>query len=230
MKYIGVLGSLILSACAAGHSSQLESPRNDNLSVASSRSSQIESPVVRNDPIRQVDFRNFTYDWYPVDYDVPATGRKIVLKNGTMDTGFRYGKEPRQFFLREFKYGDLTSDGSEEAIVVLQIITSGTARPSLIFVYKMLSDGPRRLWVYQTGDRWDHGYHDASIRDGQLLIERYKPSVIKYQGQKHDMSASEAYIRDYYKWDGTSFRKIKTEETPVDPTDKNRWAVHNDKP
>jgi hypothetical protein len=170
--------------------------------------------------IRSVDFRNFTYDWYPDDHDVPATGRRIILKNGEMDTGFQYGKEPTQFFLRESKYGDLTGDGNEEAIVVSQIMTSGTARPSLIFVYKMVSGGPERLWVYQTGDRWDHGYHDASIKDGQLLIERYKPSIIEYQGQKHDMSASEVYIRDYYKWDGTRLTRSKQKRCQWAPTIK----------
>jgi len=188
------------------------------------------SAITKNDPIAKVDFKNFTYEWYPPDADIPATGKRIILKDGTMDTGFGYGREPREFFLRELKYGDLTTDDKDEAVVVLQMISSGTARPSLVFVYTMSNDRPKMLWFYETGDRWDYGYHGALIKDGQLIIERYKPSFLEYQGQKHDMSASEAYIRDYYKWDGTHFGKMKTKEVPVDPADKNRWVVHNDKP
>jgi hypothetical protein len=110
-----------------------------------------------------------------------------------MELGFRYGKEPRQFFLIDegVKYGDLTGDGNEEALVVLGLITSGTARPNIIFIYTMPNDESKRLWVYETGDRADYGYHDVSIKEGQLLIERYKPKIIEYQGQKYNMSQSE---------------------------------------
>ena len=147
-----------------------------------------------------------------------------------MDLGYREGKEPWKFFLRDLKYGDLTDDNHEEAVIVLQMMTSGTARPSLVFVYSLLGNEPKRLWVYQTGDRWDYGYHDATVKDEQLLIETYKPSFVEYQGQKHDMPASEAYLRDYYKWDGNTLLKVNTEEIPVDPNDKNQWVVHNSKP
>src|SRR5438445_8321866 len=81
--------------------------------------------------IRSVDFKNFSFDWYPRWADTPSIGRKIVLREGSMDTGFDYGKEPREFYLMDaepISYGDLTGDGTEEAVLAVGIITSGTAR------------------------------------------------------------------------------------------------------
>jgi hypothetical protein len=176
--------------------------------------------------IRDVDFKNFTFNWYPRDADTPRTGRKIILTNGQMDTGFGFGKEPRTFFLidESIKYGDLTRDGNDDAVVGLGIITSGTARPGAVFVYTMTRGKPTRLLTIETGDRWDHGYHDARIERGNLVIERYKPYFLIYRGEKHDMSSSAFYIRDYYKWKGGRFRKIKTETAPVDANDRAPWA------
>ena len=140
-------------------------------------------------------------------------------------------KSRERFFLTEgenygVRYGDLTDDSKEEAVVVLGVITSGTARANLIFIYTMLREKPVRLWVYETGDRSDYGYHAAAIKEGQLAIERYKPEIIEYQGQKHNMSRSDTYIRDYYKWTGVEFKKTKTEEIPIDPHDDNPWVMH----
>lgn len=149
-----------------------------------------------------------------------------------MELGVRYGKEPREFFLTNrgenygVKYGDLTGDGKEEAAVVLAIITSGSGRGNLVFIYTMLHGKPTRLAVFETGDRWDFGYHRAYIEDGQLLIERYKPKIVEDRGENHNMSRSDSYLRDYYKWSGSEFKKIKTEEVPADPHDDNPWVIH----
>jgi hypothetical protein len=184
------------------------------------------SPVPQDSPIRKIDFNNFTFDWYPTWADAPATGRRIILNNGEMNLDFDYGKEPRKFFLIDegVKYGDLTGDGNEEAVLVLRIITSGTARSNLVFVYIISEQRPKRLWVYETGDRWDYGYHAASINNGQLIVERYKPSVIEYQGKKHGMPSSDTYLRDYYKWGGSQFRRVHTEAVPADSSDSAPWV------
>jgi hypothetical protein len=38
------------------------------------------------------------------------------------------------------------------------------------------------------------------------------------------MSSSNSYVRDYYKWDGTRFRKLRTVVTPVDANDRAPWT------
>jgi hypothetical protein len=142
--------------------------------------------VVTGATIRSVDFKNFSFDWYPRWADTPSMGRNIVLRDGSMDTGFSYGKEPRKFYLMDaepISYGDLTGDGNDEAVLAVGVITSGTARAGVVFVYTMSRGKPRRLLAVETGDRWDHGYHSASIRNGELIIERYKPTYLCIAGR-----------------------------------------------
>lgn len=228
--------SLLIFIHAVGCASNSRAPlaRQQNPSGANNMTPVAENrtplptalSVPQDSPVRKIDFNNFTFDWYPAWADAPATGRKVMLRDGEMNLDFGYGKEPRKFFLIDegIKYGDLTGDGNEEAVVVLGVITSGTARPNLVFVYTMSNERPKRLWVYETGDRWDYGYHAASITDGQLIVERYKPSIIEYRGQKHDMSSSDTYIRDYYKWGGSQFRRVQIETVPADPSDSAPWV------
>lgn len=228
MKYVCVLASLLLSACAVTNPPPSSLPAAASVSPSAvTPSAPAPSPTAPapDTPIRRVDFRNFTIDWYPDWADVPATGKKIILKDGSMNLDFDYGKEPRKFILSRVSYADLTGDGDEEAILVMSTITSGSDRPFLIFVYTLSGERPKRLWFYETGDRSNYGYRAASASDGQLLIELYKPKIVESQGQQHNLSQSDTLIRNYYKWDGATFVKIRTEEAPVGPDDSNPWVV-----
>ena len=231
MKYLITFALLAMTACGITQSRQAAVP-NATKSREIAPSPSNSSPSSPNSPIGKIDFTNFVYDWYPTWADAPATGRRIILKEGSMDLNFAYGKEPRKFSLIDngVSFGDLTGDGTEEAVVVLNIITSGTARPHLIFVYRIAGGKPEMIWAYETGDRWDYGYHRAFIQNEELVIERYKPNIVDYEGQKHEMSSSYAYVRDYYKWNGEGFSEIKTQKIRTDPGDKNPWVVQAAKP
>jgi len=224
MALIILFSIIVFSSCQRS-----QTPDNFNRSsTPTTTTPTTASSDSKKNQIRSVDFKNFVYDWYSPEYR-SSRGERIILKDGSMDVKSSPGKEPRKFFLIEVTYGDLTADGEEEAVVIVGVITSGTARHSLVFVYGMSGEAPKRLFVYETGDRWNYGYHDALIKDNQLLIERYKPIITEYEGTKHDMSASNTYVRDYYKWDQTKFIKFKTEEVPADREDTNPW-VSRDKP
>ena len=232
MKCLIALVLLVLTACGITQPRQA-AVRNANKSPDAAPSVPSDGSLSSQDsPIRRIDFSNFVYDWYPTWADEPATGRKIILKDGSMDLNFAYGKEPRKFSLIEngVSYGDLTGDKIEEAVVVLNTITSGTARPYLIFVYRMADGKPERILAYETGDRWDYGYHRAFIQNEELIIERYKPKIVEYQGQKYNMSSSDTYVRGYYKWNGEAFSEVKTQELPTELADKNPWVVQAAKP
>jgi hypothetical protein len=231
MKYLITFALLAMTACGITQSRQATVPTaTKSPEIAPSPSNSSHSS--QDSPIRRIDFGNFVYDWYPTWADAPATGRRIILKDGSMDLNFAYGKEPRKFSLIDngVSFGDLTGDESEEAVVILNTITSGTSRPYLIFVYRIADGKPERIWAFETGDRWDYGYHRAFIENEELVIERYKPNIVEYQGQKHDMSSSDRYVRGYYKWNGERFSEVKTQELPADPGDKNPWVVQVVKP
>lgn len=225
MRYVCVLAVLLLSACAVTNPQPLSRPAADSVTPSAPTPSPTASAP--DTPIRRVDFKNFTFDWYPDWADVPATGKKIILKDGAMDLDFDYGKEPRRFKLTQSSYADLTGDGEEEAVLVMATITSGSDRPYLVFVYTMAGERPRRLWVYETGDRSNYGYRAASVSDGQLLLELYKPKIVESQGKQHNLSQSDTFVRDYYKWDGATFAKIKREESPIGPDDSKPWVIPN---
>jgi hypothetical protein len=211
-----------LAGCASRSSSSV--PDVQAKPVVDNSSSNTPPTTVDDSPIRRIDFKNFTFDWYPPDYDVPPSGKKIVLKDGEMHTNFSYGKEPREFYLIGAIYGDLTKDGQEEAVVVVGVINSGTARSGMVFVYIIIEDMPKRIGVYETGDRWDYGYNDADVVDGQLMIERYKPVIIEDKEGQFDMSQSKVYIRDYYNWNENRFKRVRTEEVPIGPDDSSPWV------
>lgn len=225
MRYVCVLAALLLSAC--GVTDPLPSSLHAADSVTPSAPTPSPTASAPDTPMRRVDFRNFTFDWYPDWADVPATGKKIILKDGSMNLDFDHGKEPRKFILTQLSYADLTGDGAEEAIIVIATINSGSDRPFLIFVYTLAGERPRRLWVYETGDRSNYGYRAASVSDGQLLLELYKPKIVEYEGKQHNLSQSDTFIRNYYKWDGATFAKIRTEESPIGPEDSKPWVIRN---
>jgi hypothetical protein len=194
---------------------------------ATARLPAVALVTVQNSAIRSIDFRNFTFDWYPTWADATPSGRRIILKAGEMDLGHRPGKEPFQFYLPEnyVEYGDLTGDGVEEAVVRIGIITSGTARPDLVFVYTLAGGKPKRLWVSETGNRADRGLHRVYIEEGYLLLEQYKPDTTIDRGKKITLPSSHQYTRTYLRWNGHSFTKIKAEDDiPLDPNDSSPWT------
>ena len=182
------------------------------------------STPASNKSIRDINFRNFTYDWYPSEYRGPGTAESIVLEDGAMNVGSGEGTEPRRFFLSEVVYGDLTQDGIEEAVVVLGAITSGTARQFSLLVYTLQGAKPERLWVLETGDRWDFGLYSVQIVENQLVVQIYKPSILEFEGKKHNLSSASSYLRDVYGWNGKGFVKLSRTEVPVSPDDKNPWV------
>ena len=54
-------------------------------------------------------------------------------------------------------YGDVTSDGEEEAIIELYAEAGGTEASEDVFIYAMRSGNPVLLWKFETGDRAEGG-------------------------------------------------------------------------
>jgi len=185
-----------------------------------------EPSVPRYHSIREIDFRNFTYEWFPDWCDTSATAKRITLRRGLMNIRCGKDQDPAELSLTDMQYGELTADGSEEAVITLRIIMAGTARPHLILVYTLSDGQPKRLWIYETGDRAREGLHTVSVESGQLVIELYKPVAVPDDSrQMVELASSDRYTRNYYAWNGREFFKTKTEERPTDLSDTNPWVV-----
>lgn len=153
--------------------------------------------------IHSIDFANFTFPGDPIFGD-----KKFRLSNGEF-----VGDEDREpISLLHVGYGDVTGDGTEEAIVSLLInVKGGTARPHISYVYSLVRGKPRLLWSFNTGDRADGGLRRVYMEDGKLVVERYS-----LEGSKGDCCPI-AFERTCYRWSGKRFRRSGAVEKLLHP-------------
>jgi hypothetical protein len=175
---------------------------------------QKSSPPQKSyDSIQQIDFKNFSYDWFPA-WDEKYKGKGTILLNNGV---WRDERSPRLnraigFDLNSVQYGDLTGDQREEAIVVLATQTQGNSFPHVIFVYKLINKKPVFLWAYETGDRADEGLRAVKVEDDYLIIDQYT-SIFRASDGKISATGAccpKQYNRNYYRWNGKSFMKRKS--------------------
>jgi hypothetical protein len=141
----------------------------DRLDVGSGNTTPIVSPGSKsnvaisstpNSPIRSIDFENFTYP------EISARGT-FSLKDGHEPNVL----EPRG--LVDVIYGDVTSDGLEEARVVHSQSIKGSAIPFFVYVYALSGTKPRLLWSFDAGERGDGGMRQIFAFRGKLVVELY---------------------------------------------------------
>lgn len=161
-----------------------------------------------DDPIGSFDFRNYSYPlprgWQEVD------GKDLSLVNGfRRTTEEKIGME----YLTT-KYFDATGDGEDEAIVILQIGTAGSAIPHLVYVFQWKEDKPDLIWYFRTGDRADGGLKRIYPEDGDIAVElfgqdRYiygEMETLKITGDDFQLCCPKYYTKTKYKWKNGSFR------------------------
>jgi len=161
--------------------------------------------------IRSLDFANFTYPWTADLLDPTNPKKTFTLRNGELPATHdkRGFIDEMGVFLQGIKYGDVTGDGVEEAIVSLSILTGGSARPGIIYIYALQKGRPVLLWSHSTGDRADGGLRDVYAENGQLVVELYS-SV----GSRGDCCPSR-FTRTHYEWREGHFRQKRKETLPV---------------
>jgi hypothetical protein len=138
------MGALLVLAATACSSSWAERSNSATDPVASQSSSpshvksaptQATASASPSGPIRKVDFKNFTYPWYPSDYTPPHGDRKITLRDGEMKVDAVKNIDRLRAGLPNVSYADLTGDGQEEAIVTVVTNFDPNGSVACIFVY-----------------------------------------------------------------------------------------------
>lgn len=146
--------------------------------------------------VRQIDFAHFTYpDWsegvkgglYTLHRNMPSLND--LLKEIWLQ-------------LEDVKYCDITRDGKEEAIVVLALVTGGTASPNPIYIYTLHKRQPKLLWSFSTGDRIDGGLKNIYCKKGFLVLETFNPTNNK------GACCPAFYEKQFYTWKNNSFHKF----------------------
>lgn len=158
--------------------------------------------------IREIDFGNFTYPARP------STGGRgaFTLRNGEMLSERDADGHVTGMWLELLKvvYGDITGDGVEEAIVIHDWITGGSATSHVVYVYTLDKGRPKFLWGTTTGDRADGGLKSAYAEDGYIMLETYSP-----EGKRGDCCPI-AYVKTRYQLHGNKISVVgKPEAFPL---------------
>lgn len=151
--------------------------------------------------IRSVDFANFTY---VLSAARPNEAETFTLRGGKATT-HRTSEEVKLSYLA---YGDVTSDGVEEAFIVLGLNSRGTVVTCLIYIYALKSGNPNLLWSFQSGDRGAGGLRQITAENGNLLLELYgKDKVIgsNLYGLETGVCCPKEYTRTIYQWQKKEF-------------------------
>jgi hypothetical protein len=185
-------------------SSSMPSTNNSSPPALTSQS------VKRSSNIQTVNFKNFTYPWYPSYLKAPYGSREVTLKDGKSET-VEDEKTGIKYLLLELDdvfYADLTKKGSEEAVVYLRGISIFNRFVGCVFIYAFVDGRPKLLWKYETGDRADGGLRRMEVEDRALMIEQNTLDGAA------GLCCPKKFVRRYFKWDGKQFRKIKSEIVP----------------
>ena len=163
-----------------------------------------------NQPIRSFDFANFTYPWVS---DLADPKKSFTLNGGKLAaTHDLKGMVDRMgMILESILYGDISGDGVEEAIVVLSIVTGGSAIPHVTYIFTLQGGKPKLLWAFSTGDRAEGGLRRVYVENDELVVERYSP--VKSKGD----CCPTFFTRARYAWQGKHSKQKGKEEVLPNP-------------
>jgi hypothetical protein len=125
---------------------------------------------------------------------------KFIKKNGEDDDWVQ--EKNIEGFEAKPTYGDMTGDRSDEAAVNVQYGLGGSGSFSSVFIYTLKNGSPSLLTRVQGGDRAHGGIESVKILNGQLIVERYRPTA-------DDCNACYGYIETTkYKWLGNRLNNV----------------------
>jgi hypothetical protein len=173
-----------------------------------------------NGSIRNVDFAKHTYPWQPtrawphdLEWQRLSESNHIELVKGRWKMPADSTPESSDFqspfnglTLEEVIYGDLTGDSTDEAVVVIRYDSGGTQYHHFVYIYGGDAERPRLLAFFRSGDRAANGLYRVSVRDRKLVVELFDPV------QREGACCSIGFIRQQYRWNGSSFIKAGTIE------------------
>lgn len=160
--------------------------------------SQEASPATPIREIRQVDFRNFTYR-----VAGEAGSEVIRLRDGGLLRG-----DGTQSGLQRIAYGDLTGDGTEEAIILLRGTNTRISRTlDELFIYTLKDGQVVALAHFEGGRRGDYILSIGSlgsnfnVKDGLLILDQ----AILREGEY----VPTQYYTIKYRWNGRQMVEVE---------------------
>ena len=149
--------------------------------------------------IRQVDFKNFTYKRPECEGESAA----LQLREGRhkSDNG-------AESFLMRVTYGDLTGDGSEEAIILLRGQNTRISRTlDEIFIYTLKDGKPIALAHFEGGRRGDYILSVGSPESNFKVENRFL--ILDQAVLRVGESVPTQYYTIKYRWDGRQMVEVE---------------------
>ena len=205
---------LLASFLSNGCSGHRDNPPLSGISISPSpTATAVNNADTRQNvsAIRAIDFGNFEY---PLAKNV-----RITLRNGKYEGNAQ--EEDFPISLSHLAYGDVTRDGSEDALVVLFENVRGSAIPYHVFVYSIVDGSPKLLWSFETGDRADGGLRQVYAESGDLTIELYgKGTSIggKLYNTEEAACCPRFVSRTRYQWSQNRFSQIGDVAVSANPS------------
>jgi hypothetical protein len=231
---IGVTLSLIVATASCGctghrvnqNTTVAESPQPTKSIAAPKVSSSINNPS-NSDPIRQIDFKNFTYPWYPSFLKSPRPTRQVALHDGKFEVieDQRADIKNLMLELEDVSYSDLTGDGKEEAIVTISGVSVFNRFVGSIFLYTVTGKQQKLLWQHEIGDRADGGLRRIAVEGRFVIVEQYQRS----EGDG-GLCCPKQFVRTSLRWNGLSFERIKKETLTNEYDNAEFLGYPSDKP
>ncbi len=163
-----------------------------------------------NSPLGKFDFKNYTY---PLPRGWQDQDGEVTLENGKAKFVFNETEKKIGATFVGTRYGDVTGDGQDEALVVIKIETGGSAIPQMVYVFEWKNNAPELIWSFRTGDRADGGLKDLRTENGELIVELYGQDryifgdveTLKIVGDEENLCCPTYFTRNRYKLTGTRF-------------------------
>jgi hypothetical protein len=173
-----------------------------------------------NSAIGKIDFGNFSYPKLWKELEKPAK-----LKNGELVFEGEY-RCTTTISLDEVKYLDLTDDGEDDALVILndQVACGSSWRATSFLVFTMKNEKPQLIWRFTTGSEAHGGLRNFRLDGKELAVELYGRCKIVGFEPKVDYSeikfnagsdrALESTTRFRFGWNGRKFGQNSLEVLP----------------
>jgi len=186
-------------------SNSAQSESTNQALIQSAESSPRTQLGRRTETIRDIDFKNFVYPWYPSYLKSPNGTRSLQLQNGEFEV-MEQSKNPNlSLRLNNVSYVDLDGNGQEQAIVTIGGVAAPNRFVGAIFLYALKNGKAQPLWNRETGDRADGGLRRIALDGQALIIEEY--TLIDGGG----LCCPKKFVRSYFKLDDQRMKKTKSE-------------------
>jgi hypothetical protein len=178
--------------------------------------------------IRQIDFRNFRYPWRtattPGDFQwLTKFDTTVSLRDGvhvfkTDECSGPYQHCP-EVSISEVLYTDVNDDLVEDAIIVLNYSSGGTAHWEYVYMYTLGNGTSKLIAAFETGTRLHHGLHRIYPGNGHLIVELNEPD------DSEGLCCATWRTRTEYQWRRDHFETVSGPIKELIPVHQRTWYV-----